>query len=793
MARALKLTAGLLALVILLILGAAALAPFFVSTDLLKHEIAARVEAATGRRLTIAGEVRLSVFPWVGIEVNQASLAQLPGFGPEPFAQLRRAEIKARLLPLLQRRLEVDRVEADGLRVYLIRNAQGQGNWEGPPQDKSPMSRVGYVPTPATVPAGDDPPAPPGHSPLRLAVAGVDLADARVDWEDQASGQRLTVDKLDVTSGRFTPGQPMDVKLSGELFGGGLPTQTSFGGMATVTLDPGLTRLTVDPLQLRVDDLQTADGLTARVALSAKLTGDLSARRYHAADLKLDGQVDGKPLSGGTIPLTAEARADLDLAAQTLALDDLTLRSGNLQAKGQARGEHILSAPDYRGRLAVSELDLRGWLHAHGLPVPDTADPAALQRVALTTGWQLSGARLTLSDLVLSLDQSQVTGTASVALTTPPGYRFDLSADQLNVDRYLPPGAGGRARPRATAAVAAPPEASGAAPAATTGQGSSAPGPTKQGEQPVPPPAAVSSVPGGAGSLVPVATVHSLDLDGRLRVGSLRASGLTFGDPAIQVTAKDGNLGVTNQVPRFYGGRLDGRLGLDARSQIPRVALDERAAGVHIGPLLRDLTGEDLLSGNGDLSANLTASAQSVDALRRTLSGKLAIHLTGGAVKGFDLERMVRDAGARLKGQPLSAPQGPLQTEFSELRASAVAQNGVLQNNDLLATSTYLRITGRGTVDLGNERFNYRFEPMFVKPPQGRAIKELENVPIPVRLTGTFDHPKWDVDLGDVLRRVGRHELEKRLEENGGGAIKKLEERTGIKGLEKGLRSLFGR
>jgi AsmA protein len=117
----------------------------------------------------------------------------------------------------------------------------------------------------------------------------------------------------------------------------------------------------------------------------------------------------------------------------------------------------------------------------------------------------------------------------------------------------------------------------------------------------------------------------------------------------------------------------------------------------------------------------------------------------------------------------------------------------VLHNNDLLATSSYLRITGRGAVDLGDERFNYRFEPMFVKPPQGRAIKELENVPIPVRLTGTFDHPKWTVDLGDVLKGVGRHELEKRIEQNGGQAIRKLEERTGIKGLEKGLRSLFGR
>ena len=82
---------------------------------------------------------------------------------------------------------------------------------------------------------------------------------------------------------------------------------------------------------------------------------------------------------------------------------------------------------------------------------------------------------------------------------------------------------------------------------------------------------------------------------------------------------------------------------------------------------------------------------------------------------------------------------------------------------------------------------------MFVKPPQGRGIKELEDIPIPVHLTGSFDRPQWNVDAGSALREVGKRQLDKQLEGQGGDALKKLDERTGIKGLEKGLRGLFGR
>ncbi|MGA7981925.1 MAG: AsmA family protein, partial [Chromatiaceae bacterium] len=455
MAKVLKLIAGLLVLAILLVVAAALLAPYVVNPNTFKGDIEAQVEAATGRKLTIAGDIGISVFPWLGVDVRAASLSDLPGFGAGPFAELKRAKIRTRLLPLIERRLEVDRVELDGLRVHLIRNAQGEGNWVGLLGDAESASNIQTAFPPPASQAARKPGA--GDALVAgLAVAGIELVNARVDWEDQRTGQRFSVDKLDFTSGTVIPGQPVDVQLSGDALNADSGILARFAGTGTVTLDADLHRLAVEPLEVRVAHLKTAEGLSAKAKISAKLKGDLDAGRYAVDDLKIAAEVDGKPLSGGQIAATAEARVDLDLAAETLKVKDLAIRSDALQITGNSEGQHILSAPAYSGRLALPELDLRAWLKQHGLPLPDTADPAALRRFALTAGWRLAGARLALTDLVVTLDQSRMTGSAEILQTAPPGYRFDLSVDKLDLDRYLPDREGSKHLPPASVAETAP-------------------------------------------------------------------------------------------------------------------------------------------------------------------------------------------------------------------------------------------------------------------------------------------------------------------------------------------------
>src|SRR5580700_3344519 len=112
---------GLLAVVLLALLAVWLL----VNPNDYKPQIAAAVKRATGRNLA------LSVFPWIALELGPASLGNPSGFPAQPFVSFKHASVRVKLLPLLAKRLEIGKVELDGLDLKLLKNASGKGNWEG--------------------------------------------------------------------------------------------------------------------------------------------------------------------------------------------------------------------------------------------------------------------------------------------------------------------------------------------------------------------------------------------------------------------------------------------------------------------------------------------------------------------------------------------------------------------------------------------------------------------------------------------------------------------------------------
>ena len=116
---------GILALVALLWLYVSLL---FDPNDY-EPELEAAFEQRTGRALDLEGELKLELFPWLGIETGRAVVANARGFGDEPFIVVERVLARIKVLPLLQDRIEIGKVEVDGLELELTIADDGRNNW----------------------------------------------------------------------------------------------------------------------------------------------------------------------------------------------------------------------------------------------------------------------------------------------------------------------------------------------------------------------------------------------------------------------------------------------------------------------------------------------------------------------------------------------------------------------------------------------------------------------------------------------------------------------------------------
>ncbi len=277
---------------------------------------------------------------------------------------------------------------------------------------------------------------------------------------------------------------------------------------------------------------------------------------------------------------------------------------------------------------------------------------------------------------------------------------------------------------------------------------------------------------------------------------------LTWEDPATRrrlvlrglgahLVAEGDVLRVDHLVADCYGGGLAGTLRVAAADVIPHLTLETVAVGVQLGPLLNDLVGAGGLIGRADLGVSLVTQGTFGPAMLAALDGDLSLHLRDGALLGIDPLGGIQAAVARLRGRAVTQPdaQSDPKVVLDELTASAKLNAGILHSDDLQASGPWLDATGSGDIDLKDGRLDWRLVPVLKDPPQGRGLKELEGLPIPVFLTGTLEAPQWRVDAVAALAEAAR----RGRAGEGDDLIDKLERRSGIKGLGGMLRGLLGR
>ncbi len=689
------------AIVGLFVVVAIAFAVFF-DPNAFRGKISGEVKESTGRELTIAGDIGITFFPWLGVKLSQVTLGNAPGFGPEPFAQIGEAQVSVQLMPLIRdREVKASTITLQGLTLNLAKNAQGKNNWD----DLSGKSETKTTTTSTS------------SKPSTFEVAGLDIKDAALSYADAQAKKSYKVEHLDFKTGKLKPGKPVD-------------------------LNAKLTLASTDP------------AMTADVKLDGTIDADTEAKHYLVKKLKLDVGAQGAGVPGGKQDVKLTGEVDLDQAKGTLKFSDGKIEVAGLTLTTAIDGKNMNGdAPTFSGPLTIATFNPRSVLEKMQIKIPEPSDSSALKEASFNANLAATNKSASLSDVRIKLDQSNLTGRIDVRDFEKSAIEFALKLDQIDADRYLAP------KPPKSEKPAAPP-------------------PGQQNFN---------------STEIPIKTLDAYNAQGSLAIGSLKLDGLQLADANMKIALAKGGPKSDEITAKLYGGTLQSHTVLTP-SNPPRVASKATVSNISVGPLLKDMIGKDWLTGTGDLSFDINSSGRTVADVRHALAGDVGFNLANGAIRGVNIALIVRRAQALLKKQQLPPEdRGNQQTDFAELKGHGRIANGVLTTDTLSATNPAFRLSGEGSIDIGNERIDYLLKPTIVETSEGagstKELADLRGITIPIRVTGSFQDPKYTPDVEGIVREQAKaqlnKEIDKQLQKHGdkiGGALGDLLKRSLQKG-----------
>ena len=216
-------------------------------------------------------------------------------------------------------------------------------------------------------------------------------------------------------------------------------------------------------------------------------------------------------------------------------------------------------------------------------------------------------------------------------------------------------------------------------------------------------------------------------------------------------------------------GQLDGR-------RIPaHLQLAPKIRAVQIQPLLKEWTGKEPVSGSASLQGKLTMAGLLPQNIRSSVAGDLNLVIQDGAVNGINLAAMLREAKAALKGQAASG--AVRKTDFSALTADIHLGQAKATSQNIALMSPLLRVKGAGNTHLIQETLDFHFDVSVVgtsKGQGGQDLAELRHLTIPLRITGSWSQPDYELDLQNLFKQDLQRRIENQLPQKLPGKLGQL-------------------
>lgn len=711
----------------------AALAIFVYTFDINKYKpvVEQRVSAAVGYNLKIDGQMGLSLFPNLSVEVKGLHLENPEKFKAQAadMVYVEKANVGLALGPLLSKRLEFKDITLTGVTLDLVKPKSGAPNWDLN-ANKAQVQAVAENPNVSQT-ATDE--AKQGDSHAKIAALlnamsfnEVSVKNTRVTYHDLGKGGVSNFDNIDFSCGPFdATNKPLKFSFSAKMNNMPISAQGELTSLANILNGeaPFNVALTADKLKANVTGTFAMAGdpmLTAKVEVPAFAPKDVLK-----SFMKTTPAIIANAPSGAFSSLTTTQ--DIKVA-----------KKGNITFSGPYTFDQTsgtISGGLTGGAISVkfSGNQLKPALYVANQPMIKNLSLSGLNADAKINGGKISA---TFNSKFV-MDETSGSASGSFASGSVQTITAKLNADKINLDNYLGASSGG-------------------------GSGSAGGSSGSKAKKPI----------------LDANVFGKLNITADIKLAQAIFKGLTVSNANANAKLNQGNANV--QFNAALGGApVNGAFSGNLTAQNSTKNLAVKTSNLQVAPVLKALMGKDLITGGLNADVNVSGSGMDIDDMKRSLSGRVAANLNSGRINagpGIGYDKITID-------MPFTNGKG----EFSkgELTGNVIAATFTgwvdLSNDTLDVTVTPTKAAPLDTVNSVLDAFL----------PKGQSFGiSVNNVPI--RVHGGFKSIKFDakptvenilenVNVGDTIQNIKdldsknigdnlKQNLQDRLDEKAPGA-----------------------
>ena len=672
--------------------------PHLLNPNDYKTGITDLVRQKTGRELSIEGDIQLQISPWLDVTctLGKIRLADNALFPNSIFAESEQANLELSLWPLLlQKRLHMAGIMLEGFTLNLQRTKEGVSNWE-------PLAEAPELTEPAAKATGESTAVnsdqrQPLLQKLVPAVTGLDLgriqlSQTTVRYDNRQAGRLIVFKDLKFKSGRISEKGPF-------------PFEAAFN----------LSH--VHKTANKAEIIHSGD-----MALQGNATLLLPESRLLIEHLRMSGTLKGQPLPKRGLRVVFFSNSEIELRQQKVTIKDFSLSHDDISLQGSGIVEDF-SSPRFNLSLKVPEGSPKSLLKQLDTTLPILSNSDAFSRVSADLLVKGTMEEIEITDLTVQLDETTITGAVTVKDRTSPAYEAILHINHLDLDRY------------GWKKTEVRPETS---------------------EQPVDAvtdeePAEVSP------PVIPVHLLKPLRLQLDLQVDSLQVNGAQCSRVRMKLAGKDGLFQLDPLTAHLYGGDMKLKARMDVTGDIPDIQVKKTLNKVQLGPLFLDTTSREDLTGTAHIETEINTSGLSRQDLKSQLNGTIRFEILDSEIKPLHILQVVRTTAARHQkktGPELPGDTAAEATGFVRLSGTGIIKDGIVYNNDLMAASELMQLTGAGRIDLVRGLIDLLLKvslsPDLVQDEE-MGLTEFSGVLIPYTIVGPFSDLIQEAAVTEIL------------------------------------------